>query len=334
MKKHISILFILSFLILGCSSKEQVKQTTFSGNIMTIDYKIIVGSSLNNTQKENVQQIIQETFNEVNDIYNKWNPNSELSKLNQLKKGTPVKISEKLGDFLKKTDYLVSLTHGLFDPTIEPLQQLWKKHLSQGEEPSQKEIKQTAQAVGWNKIHVQNGYFFKEYDETSIDLGGIAKGFAVDLLAGNLNKAGFSDVFVEWGGEIKASGMHPDNRPWHIFISRLEDANPDNAIAHLDLKNQAIATSGDYLQNWTVKKDNDQESVTYFHVIDSKKGFPLEIKPGSIASVSVVAKDCFVADGIATALMLFQSTKEAEAWGESVKKVYPELQFWIVTRSE
>lgn len=333
MKKHISILLTLSFLILGCSSKEQVKQTTFSGNIMTIDYKIIIGANVESHQKEIIQQIIEETFDEVNAIYNKWNPHSELSQLNQLKKGTAVKISEKLESFLKQTDSLVSLTHGLFDPTIEPLQKLWKKHLSQGLVPDDKDIKQVIKIVGWNKIHIQNGYFFKEYDETSIDLGGIAKGFAVDLLTENLNKAGFPDVYVEWGGEIKTSGMHPGNRPWHIFISRLEDANPDNAIAHLDLIDQAIATSGDYLQNWTIKKDNDQESVTYFHVIDSKKGFPLEIKPGSIASVSVVAKDCFVADAVATALMLFKTADEAEAWGESIKRVYPELQFWIVTRS-
>lgn len=332
MKKSNNIFLLLSFFVLGCSSEPQVKQTTFSGNIMTIDYKIIVGANLESHQNEKIQQIIEETFDEVNSIYNKWNPYSELSQLNQLRQGTAVKISDKLESFLKQTDNLVSLTHGLFDPTIEPLQNLWKKHLSQGLLPDDKEIEQAAQAVGWNKIHVQNGYFFKDYDETSIDLGGIAKGFAVDLLVDRLVVAGYPDIFVEWGGEIKTSGMHPENRPWHIFISRLEDTNPGHAIAHLDLQNQAIATSGDYLQNWTVKKD--QESVTYFHVIDPKTGFPLEIKPGSIASVSVVANDCFVADAIATAFMLFQSAEEAEVWGESLKKVYPELQFWIVTRSE
>jgi len=164
----------------------------------------------------------------------------------------------------------------------------------------------------------------------SLDLGGIAKGYGVDLILENLNQAGFSDVFVEWGGEIRASGKHPEGRPWRIFISRLENNDPHLAIAHLDLVDQAIATSGDYLQNWTIEKDGN--CSTFFHIIDPVTLHPLQKQPLSIASTSVVAPTCALADGLATVAMMFLSVEEAQVWAEKMKKENPDLSFWIVSR--
>ena len=332
MKKLIvsNLQLLILFLSFASCSSSDLKQTTtrFSGNAMTIDYNIIIGRELRSDQKKSVQEVVQNTFAEIDAIYNKWNPDSEISRLNQLKSGISVKISGKLENFLYETERLVSLTEGRFDPTIEPVQKLWKKCLEKGKVPEISDIENAMQAVGFDKIHVNNGIFYKDHDETSLDLGGIAKGYTVDLLASRLNEMGFSDLFVEWGGEIKATGRHPENRPWHIFIAKLNDSNPDHAIAHLDLENKSIATSGDYLQNWTVIG-----GTRYFHVIDPKNGFPLEITENSIASTSVVAENCAVADAIATALMLFPDSESAALWGERVKVVYPEVQFWIVSRS-
>jgi len=342
MKKLINITlktFILSFLIVGCSSSSDdfKKSTTtiFNGNVMTIDYKIIIGANLDFDQKQTIQNLIQRTFAEIDSIYNKWNPDSEISKLNQLKKGIRVNISEKLYTLLYLTEQMVIFTEGRFDPTIEPVQQLWKEHLKQGVTPSIVDIENVMQAVGFDKIHIQNGVFYKDHDKTSLDLGGIAKGYAVDLLTSRLNEIGFLDLFIEWGGEIKATGLHPENRPWHIYIAKLNDSNPDHAITHLDLFDQSIATSGDYLQNWTVNDKNETNTLkTYFHVIDPKTGYPLEIAKNSIASVSVVANQCSVADAIATSLMLFSNTQEASEWGEKLKEVYRDVEFWIVTRAD
>jgi thiamine biosynthesis lipoprotein len=333
MKKHISTIFFC--LLIGCASeKKELKNTSvFSGHVMTIDYKIIVGSSLEADKSKAIQKIINETFDEIDSVYNKWNPESELSKLNKLKKDTPVPISQKLESFLKETGRIVSMGSGRFDPTIEPLQKLWKKNLAFGETPSEDEINKTKLAIGWDKIHVENGHFYKDHDDTSLDLGGIAKGFAVDLLTLKINEAGYPDIFVEWGGEIKATGLHPNNRPWHIYIANLQNTSPELAIAHLDLQNKAVATSGDYLQNWTVKNNlNSNDYLTYFHVIDPKSGKPLEIKEHSIGSASVMANSCLVADAIATTLMIFSDVEEASLWFESVKEVYPEAECWIVTR--
>lgn len=307
----------------------------FKGLAMTMQYKVIIGKSLNHEEENDVTNLIAETFKEVDFTFNKWNPNSEISKLNALKASENVSLSPSLEKLFNETQMIVSLSDGRFDPTIEPLQRLWKKHLVQGKTPNEQEMIAIAPAIGWDKVHFSNGIFFKDDDKTEIDLGGIAKGLCIDLLVERLNDKGIKDVFVEWGGEIRATGKHPDQRPWSVFISRLGDDNPSHAIDIIELNDQAIATSGDYLQNWPVTittEDGKESTVTYFHIFDSKTMKPLIASHQSIASVSVMAPTCALADGLATAAMLFASVDEAHAWIESVKETYPDISFWIVTR--
>ncbi len=298
---------------------------------MTIDYHITVGSRLNPDKKRSLEKLIASVFSEINSIYNKWNPDSEVSKLNGLKGHEIVPLSSKLEGFLREVQQVVELSDGLFDPTIEPLQRIWKKKLAIGEVPTENEIQEMMPAVGWSKIHFGNGFFSKDHDLTSLDLGGIAKGYCVDLLVERLNAEGYKDVFVEWGGEIRASGQHPDNRPWHIFISRLDDKDPLHAIDHLDLHDEAIATSGDYLQNWKIIQDG--VSKTYFHILDPRTGYPLISSENRISSASVLAPTCMFADGLATVVMMFSSVEEAKAWSLKVQEKHPEVTFWMATKA-
>ena len=85
------------------------------------------------------------------------------------------------------------------------------------------------------------------------------------------------------------------------------------------MENQSIATSGDYLQAWTV------DGTTYTHIIDPITKKPLEVTPGSITSATIVAKSCTFADGLATALMLFHTAKEAAELASAL----PEVRCWV-----
>lgn len=329
------LLLLLSLLLTGCQPNTD-RTTRYVDTIMTMDYKIIIGEPLSLEQKSSVKEIIQNTFAEINTIYNKWNPDSEISKLNRLKTGEIATLSPELEQFLSQTEHIIKLTDGRFDPTIEPLQHLWKEKLVQGETPNDDEINAVVPALGWNKIHFGHGTFSKEHSSTQLDLGGIAKGYCVDLLVERLNAAGYPNLFVEWGGEIRASGEHPDRRPWRIFISRLGDTHQENAIATLDLVDQAIATSGDYMQFWTVEDQDNSgaKKTTYFHIFDPRTHRPLEKKSTSVASASVVAPTCMLADGLATAAMLFPSVVEAQKWAEEIKEKHPALEFWIVSNQK
>ncbi len=306
--------------------------TVFSGEAMVMQYKIIIGQPLNETQIDQISRLIITLFQEVNQIYNKWNPDSEISALNRLKANTKVPISQKLETLLEKTDEIVSLSESRFDPTIEPIQKLWKKSLAINQIPEKEEIEKIAPAIGWRNIHFHQGIFYKDHDLTALDLGGIAKGLAIDLIAERLEELGYPDIYVEWGGEIKALGQHPENRPWTIFIGGLTSEDPDDAIDTLYLNNAAIATSGDYLQNWSVPAAGPDNKTTYFHIFDPKTLSPLVTTAHSIASASVMCGSCALADGLSTSAMLFPNVEAAEKWAEKIRQQIPEVSFWIVSR--
>jgi FAD:protein FMN transferase len=109
----------------------------FTGTAMTIDYNITIGSTLSSEQQQSIKKIIETTFADIDNIYNKWNPVSELSLLNNAKAHVSLPLSPMLERFLFQTQQIVEISNGLFDPTIEPLQKLWKKHLQKGRIPTE-----------------------------------------------------------------------------------------------------------------------------------------------------------------------------------------------------
>ncbi|NGX54328.1 MAG: FAD:protein FMN transferase [Chlamydiae bacterium] len=307
--KHFSL--ILFLLCTACHSPSRSPSiTSFEKIAMEMKYTILIGETLDSQQKQAAERIIADTFDEIDTVFNNWNPDSEISHLNRLPAGKKVVISEKLATLFRQINQLTLLTNGRFDPTVEPLVQLWKTRLRNGKLPSEEELGKIHPAIGWKKVHIEDGLFWKDHRLTAIDLGGIAKGLCVDLLATRLEKAGYSTLFVEWGGEIRTVGRHPEGRKWNVAIA---------GITTLEMENQSIATSGDYLQAWTV------DGTTYTHIIDPNTKKPLEVTPGSIASATIVAKSCTFADGLATALMLFHSAKEAA----ELVSALPEVRCWV-----
>ncbi len=331
---HKSMLFCCYlFFLISCQSASisSVKPTLFTQNIMTIDYRILVGDRLNETNKHQIQQIIQATFQEIDAIYNKWNPSSELSQLNALPAHTPYPLSPSLYQFLQRLESFVYLSEGRFDPTIESIQQLWKEKLTQGQCPSEQEIALLKPSVGWHTLHFKDGIFSKEDSRTQLDLGGVAKGLSVDLLIERLSQAGYRQLFVEWGGEIRATGMHPAGRPWHVYISRLGNPDPSQALAYLQLIDRALATSGDYFQSWNAYTQQGEQK-TFCHIFNPHTLTPVEVKAGSVASASLLARDCVTADALAKVLMLFDSVEEAQIWIKKLQEPFPELACWIAKR--
>lgn len=325
-----TLMILMTVFLCGCASDHKPKQTVtpISGVAMTIPYRILVGKTLQSDEQKVVMSIINTTFNEVDSIYNKYNPESELSKLNRVGANDVITISKKMTDIFEAAAVVVSLSEGRFDPTIESLGALWKERMANQAAPSPNEITELLPSLGWNRVHYADGQFWKDNSKTQIDLGGIAKGVCVDQLTERLVEAGYRDVYVEWGGEIRTAGKHPEGRSWTVFISRLGDPNPANAIATIELKDQAVATSGDYLQQWSVG------TTTYSHIIDPYAHSPIQVGAHKIASVTVVAPNCTLADALATSLMLFDTAAEAQQWAQKLQDNNPDISVWILTREE
>lgn len=294
-----------------------------------MEWRVQIGDPVKSPKE--VEKIIEGAFREIHHIYNHWNPNSEISVLNRLPAHITREISQELADFLRFTEQFVILSQGRFDPTVLPMQNLWKNRLLKNESPTEVEIGTLIPALGWNRLYLSGRSFTKTHAATALDLGGIAKGYAVDLIVDRLRAAGYSNVYFEWGGEIRAIGRHPEGRPWMVWIARLKSVDPKDAVDLVKLEGEGIATSGDYEQFWVLRNPDGTET-TYFHVIDPRTGFPLVSKKGSIASVSVVAPTCAIADALATCCMLFPSQEEAEAWAIKVQEIYPTAKFWFVKR--
>lgn len=324
-----SLVFLL--ILIGCHSSSKQTLTHFSQNVMTIDYHISVGDPLTSENRLKIQKLIDETFHEIDFIYNKWNPHSEVSLLNSLPAYTYHSLSPQLHHFFQRIDQFVHLSEGRFDPTIEPLQKLWKKRMEEGVCPSLEEIENIKPCIGWSKLHFSNGTFYKEHKDIQLDFGGIAKGLFVDLMLERLHQMGLHHLYIEWGGEIRTLGHHPSKRPWHVFISRLSNSDPSQALAHIDLIDRALATSGDYHQFWKVINGQEEKKV-YCHIFNPLTLMPVEVKSGSIASASLLALDCVTADALAKVLMLFDSVEEAQNWMAKVQIQHPHCACWIAQR--
>ena len=174
-------LFLLIVFLSSCSTEDNKNSpliTVFSGNAMTMDYKMIIGKQLADEETEKVKLLILQTFKEVNDIYNIYNPESEVSLINRMPAHEKRGVSVELENLFEITQQIYDLSGGRFDPTIEPLHHLWKERLAGRNPPSQEEIEALMPAVGWNKIHLKNGYISKDHDLTSLDFGGIGKAYA------------------------------------------------------------------------------------------------------------------------------------------------------------
>lgn len=264
---------------------------------MTIPYCVQVGGRLTDEQTQTIHQVILETFAEIHAVYDNWNSDSEVAALGKLAAHQSVELSEPLAAFLAFVGQVVTLTEGRFDPTVDLLQHVWKDHLRAGSLPDPSQLAPLVQATGWHHVHLEGRTFWKDEPLTAIDLGGVAKGYAVDLILERLAEAGYGSLYVEWGGEIRTIGSHPAGRPWKVGIQGLDA---------IELNNSAIATSGSYIQNWTI------DGTSYTHIIDPRTSEPLHDCP--ISSVSVIAPTCREADALATALMLFPSASAAQDW--------------------
>lgn len=296
----LSLLIILLFCLLGCS---RTQTTVIEGERMTIAYRIIIGRPLSMSEKTKLKHEIHNIFDHINRVFNHWNPDSEISKINAAKKLTPVPVSQQLLSFLLEVEQIVQITEGRFDPTIGRLKSLWLSYLKCHQVPPDHVWAEYYLQSGWKHIHIdkQKQTITKQYDDIQLDLCGIAKGHAVDLLV-DACRSLCADVYVDWGGEIKTAGKHPSGRTWNVAST----SSPK--IFHLS--ETAIATSGCYHQAWHV------EGKTFTHIIDPFTGQPLESLQYPIFSVSVVHSSCMKADALATALMTFSCKQDAEAWAK------------------
>jgi len=277
----------------------QAREILISGNTMGTTYhiKVVTGAQ---DDVAALEEHITRRLVEVNHSMSTYQPDSEISRFNRLE--TAQEAFAVSADFLQVMTVarrLYHLTGGAWDGTVYPLVAMWgfttgkpPAHI-----PSPQQIREILPRTGFDKISISTqGWLSKTIPEVTLDLASIAKGFGVDQVAAVLRQAGFDNYLVEIGGEVYAAGRRPDGKQWRIGINRpVVDAPQDAVYQVVELQDEGFATSGNYRNFF------ERDGVRYSHIIDPRNGCPVT---NGVASVSIVAETCTVADGLATAIMV------------------------------
>lgn len=248
-----------------------------------------------------IQRGIQVQLDRVDGQMSTYKPASELSRFNRAPAGSWQVISPEFFIVLQHALELARHSGGAYDPTIGPLVNLWGFGPDQRPRhaPVAAELAAARSRVGWQKLKLDAAaHKVFQPGGVYVDLSSVAKGFGVDQVARYLQRSGIENFLVEVGGELRGSGLKPDGKPWRVGIERPDAAAgevmaEEELITAVELKDQALATSGDYRHVF------EDQGRFYSHHIDPRTGYPV---PHDIASVSVLASECMQADPLGTTL--------------------------------
>jgi thiamine biosynthesis lipoprotein len=240
-----------------------------------------------------------ERMAELEAVLSRFKESSQVSILNRdgrLKIPHPALL-----EVIRQAQQISELSSGLFDITILPLLALYQKYHAAGSGlPTESEIQAACRKVDYRKVTMdENGLSLAETG-MGITLDGIAKGYIVDQGVSRLVERGFSNVLVEAGGDLVAGGRQSFDRGWKIGVQSPRQMG-EQLITRLDVCNEAIATSGDYMQPFTI-------DFAQHHILNPKTG---RSSP-ALASATVIAPCLALADAVATALMVMEPPKGLE----------------------
>ena len=240
------------------------------------------------------RRAVERVLAEVNRQTSTYLRSSELMAFNRAPVGEPVPVSAQLVDMVAAAGDFAALTDGAFDATVAPLVGLWGfGPQARATPPTAAQIAAARAQVGHNRVrHQRDPPRLAKLAPVRLDLSGIAKGHAVDVLAVALRQAGCEAFLIEIGGEIRASGSSPGGGAWRVGV---EHPRRSGHLVVLALKSEAVATSGGYRQR------SRFASPASAHVIDPRTGRPVG---HDTVSATVVAGTARRADALATALLV------------------------------
>lgn len=292
-----NLIFVLAGLILaaGCSQQEakghliKSRETKLlMGTVVQLD---VCHQPRQESQRDKAYKQVWERLKEIHWRMSVFNDESDVARINHSYQ-KPVAVGVDTYLLIKTAAHFSKLTGGAFDITVWPLIALWKKGEEENHIPSRERIKEAQKAVGMENIRLLSGESRVTIlsPHTRVDLGGIAKGYAVDEAARIFRENGFSQFFIDAGGDIYVGGRSCENKPWRIGIRDPRD--PTELIGAIELEDSAITTSGDYEQYYEI------EGQKWSHIMNPITGYPQK----GVVSATVIAPSATEADALSTAL--------------------------------
>lgn len=219
-----------------------------------------------------------------------YKEDSALVALNADAGAEPVPVSDALFDILSASHFYAELSNAAFDITLQPLVALWGFYdVRKAAVPSQGQIDTVLEWVGPSHMTLDDATRAVSLDAgTALDLGGIAKGYAIDLALAALNDRDVPAALINLGGNVGVLGSAPGGRPW---VVGLKHPRGDHLIGQIEFTEGAVSTSGDYDRYF------ETDGRRYSHVLDPRTGWPVE----GFHAVTVHAPTATTADALSTA---------------------------------
>ena len=312
----ISALFFMIMVNAGCSlgpvsSPKPYKETQFLMDT-------VIEITAYGPNAESAVKAAFAEFKRLHDLTDRFSPESQVSRINQQAGREKVKVDPDLAFMLKRSNELSDRLDGVFDVSIGPLTSLWGIGRKGEFVPSDNEINDVLPLVNYHRIEIDlaaNTIYLAQRG-MSLDLGGIAKGYATDKAIEVLKNKGIRSALVNAGGDVRVIGQRPDQKPWRIGVQ--DPRNSDKIIAKLSLTDwDTKETSGDY-QRYFIK-----DQVRYSHILDPRTGK----QPREIISVTTVNSNSGDGDILGTAIFVLGIDR-----GMELLKQFPGTEAIIVTK--
>lgn len=310
MKNTLFALIII--LVLSCKQEQKRNDLVrLSGLVFGTSFNIQYAAD----EDTNYSKQIDSLFNALNQSLSTYLIDSDISKLNRNELS---EVDHYFVEVFNTSKLIYKETNGVFDPTIGNVVNAWNfgaetnKFLTDSTT-----IDSLMQYVGFNKVSLKD-HTINKPEATYLEFNAIAKGYGVDVIAEFLESENITDYLVEIGGEIRVKGKNTEkDSHWKVGLDEPRFDGEQSVFKALELKNEAMATSGTYR-----KFKVDENGNRYAHIINTKTGYPTKT---NILSVSVIAPDCMTADGYATAFQAMGLEKVT-----NFLKSHPELKVYLI----
>lgn len=277
--------------------------------------EMIMGTLVEITVIPGNEKAIREAFEalrKVDALMSTYKEDSEISILNREGKA---QVSEETLEVIEDAIKFSNLTDGAFDITCRPLINLWKRAKKEEKVPTEEEIEEAISLVDYQRIILEANQIRLEKKGMQIDLGGIAKGYAVDKAIEALKKNGIKRALVNAGGDLYALGTDRQGEKWQIGVQ--DPREEDKIIDIIKVKDKAVATSGDYRRYFTL------EGKRFSHIVNPKTGLTVQDVP---MSVTIIGPDATTTDALSTGVFVLGPEE-----GMKLIESLPEVEGMIIS---
>ena len=312
---HLLALALLS----SCASNPQpaadLKRFEYQQPQMGLPFRIVLYAP-DATSADAAAGAAFQRISQLNDILSDYDTDSELSHLSRTSgEGKVVPLSDDLWFVLERAQSLAERSDGAFDITVGPCVNLWRKARRERKLPDSEWLANARKATGYQHLRLDRRKRTAELlvPDMRLDLGGIAKGYAIDEALKVLRRHGVHRALVSGGGDLAVGEPPPGKKGWRIELAPLDVTNAPPAKFVL-LTNRALATSGDLFQRLEI------DGKRYSHIVDPRTGIGLT----DHSLVSVIARDCITADSltkVASVLEPARGMRLVEDTGDAVARI-------------